>query len=124
MAVAVQDAVPGKFVLHNLEDQGISACYFACSFSLLSCSHSFSPLLTDYCRTLREWDRRLDANFHGEVLDDLRARYPSLRSEKNLKAFKRKWHYMFMYAEVGYARAYTSLNCWTFARPVSHFCSL
>lgn len=74
---------------------------------------------TDYCRTLREWARRLDANFHGAVLDDLRARYPALRAEADLAAFKRKWHYMFVYAEVGYARAYTSLNCWTFARPVS-----
>lgn len=25
---------------------------------------------------------------------------------------------MFIYAEVGYARSYTALNCWTFTRPV------
>ena len=63
--------------------------------------------------------RRLEKNFNGAVVDDLRERFPELRSPAGLEAFKRKWLYMFVYAEVGYARAYTSLNCWTFARPVS-----
>lgn len=53
------------------------------------------------------------------MVEELRQRYPALESEANLQVFKRKWLYMFVYAEVGYARAYTSLNCWTFTRPVS-----
>ncbi|KAM5530937.1 hypothetical protein V8D89_015382 [Ganoderma adspersum] len=95
LANGVQAAVPGRFVFHHLEDHGIH-----------------------YPRTLREWGRRLDRNFTGEVVEELRERYPQLRDEKALEAFKRKWHYMFVYAEVGYARAYTALNCWTFTRPV------
>ena len=40
--------------------------------------------------------------------------------------FKRKWEYMYIYAEVGYARAYTSMHYFTFVRPVSsvHDCGL
>lgn len=75
--------------------------------------------------TLISLDRRLQENFKGEVVTHLQAKYPGLRDEKNLLAFKRKWEYMFVYAEVGYARAYTSLTCWTFARPVcphAQFC--
>ena len=52
------------------------------------------------------------------MVEDLCQKFPQLRSDEALQAFKRKWMYMFVYAEVGYARAYTSLNCWTFARPV------
>ena len=70
---------------------------------------SSSPLL---------WHRRFERNFKGEIIEELQRRYPQLRGEKELEAFKRKWHYMFVYAEVGYARSYTALNCWTFTRPV------
>ncbi|KAL1937279.1 hypothetical protein VTO73DRAFT_13888 [Trametes versicolor] len=94
LANAAQEATPGKFVLHNLEDHGIH-----------------------YPRTLREWGRRLEANFKGKVVAELQERYPQLRDAAALEAFKRKWQYMFTYAEVGYARAYTNLNCWTFTRP-------
>ncbi|KAI0666059.1 cyclopropane-fatty-acyl-phospholipid synthase [Trametes maxima] len=90
----IQESVPGKFVLHHLEDHG-----------------------THYPRTLREWNRRFTANFEGVVVAELRERHPELRSDTALKAFKRKWQYMFVYAEVGFARAYTNLNCWTFTRP-------
>ncbi|EIN09720.1 CFS1-like protein [Punctularia strigosozonata HHB-11173 SS5] len=102
MAVWVQKSVPGRFVFHNLEDHGIH-----------------------YCRTLREWGRRLEKNFKGDVIEDLRQRYPQLKTDHDIEAFKRKFAYMFVYAEVGYARAYTSLNCWTFARTdnVSTACS-
>lgn len=62
--------------------------------------------------------RRLDQNFKGDVVEELQERYPELRDPQALESFKRKWHYMFVYAEVGYARAYTRLNCWTFTRPV------
>ncbi|KAI0355023.1 cyclopropane-fatty-acyl-phospholipid synthase [Trametes cingulata] len=91
---AVQAAVPGRFVLYNLEDHGIH-----------------------YPRTLREWGRRLEANFRGKVVAELREKYPQLRTDAALEAFKRKWQYLFTYAEVGFARAYTNLNCWTFTRP-------
>ncbi|KAL1937271.1 hypothetical protein VTO73DRAFT_13880 [Trametes versicolor] len=94
IANAAQEATPGKFVLHNLEDHGIH-----------------------YPRTLREWARRFEANFKGPVVAELQERYPQLRDADALEAFKRKWRYMFTYAEVGYARAYTNLNCWTFTRP-------
>jgi cyclopropane-fatty-acyl-phospholipid synthase len=63
--------------------------------------------------------RRLEKNFSDSVADDLQQRFPNLRTEKDMLAFKRKWMYMFAYAEVGYARAYTTCNCWTFVRPVS-----
>ncbi|KAI0777608.1 cyclopropane-fatty-acyl-phospholipid synthase [Trametes elegans] len=91
---AAQAAVPGKFVLHQLEDHGMH-----------------------YPRTLREWGRRLDASFSDDVVEALRQRHPELRSDGDLAVFKRKWEYMFAYAEAGFARAYTNLNCWTFTRP-------
>ncbi|KAI0341264.1 cyclopropane fatty acid synthase [Trametopsis cervina] len=92
--VDCQAAVPGKFVLSSVEDHGIH-----------------------YPRTLREWSRRFQASFKGKLVDNLKRKFPELNNPQNLEAFRRKWLYMFVYAEVGYARAYTSLNCWTFARP-------
>ena len=74
---------------------------------------------TDYPRTLREWGYRFEKNFRGEVVENLINEYPQLADAKSLEAFRRKWHYMFEYAAAGYAKAYTALNCWTFARPVS-----
>ena len=51
---------------------------------------------------------------------------PQLADPEALAAFKRKWEYMYVYAEVGYARAYTSMHYFTFVRPVSsvHDCGL
>lgn len=66
----------------------------------------------------RDTHRRFEANFKGPIVAELQERYPQLRDAGALEAFKRKWRYMFTYAEVGYARAYTNLNCWTFTRPV------
>lgn len=43
---------------------------------------------------------------------------PQLSNEEALDIFKRKWEYMCVYAEVGFARAYTSCHHFTFARPV------
>lgn len=63
--------------------------------------------------------RRLERNFKDDIVIDMQKKYPGLCDPHNLEAFKRKWIYMFEYAEAGYARAYTSLNCWTFTRPVS-----
>jgi hypothetical protein len=63
--------------------------------------------------------RRFERNFRGEVVEHMQKEYPFLRDPKNLEMFKKKWLYMFVYAEVGYARAYTSLHHFVLARPVS-----
>ncbi|KAJ3016514.1 hypothetical protein NUW54_g793 [Trametes sanguinea] len=78
LPITVQAAVPGRFVLHELEDHAIH-----------------------YPRTLREWGRRLEANFKGDVVKGLQSKYPELRNEADLQYFKRRWLYMFVYAEVG-----------------------
>ncbi|KAJ7496790.1 cyclopropane fatty acid synthase [Mycena latifolia] len=91
---ALQDSVHGKLVVCSIEDHGIH-----------------------YCRTLREWGRRFQRNFTGEVVEHMQQEYPFLRDPKNLEMFKRKWLYMFVYAEVGYARAYSSLHHFVFTRP-------
>ncbi|KAE9390101.1 cyclopropane fatty acid synthase [Gymnopus androsaceus JB14] len=90
----VQSATPGRLVLVNLEDHNMH-----------------------YPRTLREWNRRLELNFHGDIVERLQKEYPQLNDLQNLESFRRKWKYMFAYAEAGYAKGYTSLNCWTFTRP-------
>lgn len=63
--------------------------------------------------------RRFERNFKGDVVARLVDRYPELSEEAKMKAFIRKWMYLFAYAELGFSRAHTSLYCWTFARPVS-----
>ncbi|KAJ7611783.1 cyclopropane fatty acid synthase [Roridomyces roridus] len=102
LAAAVQNDVPGKFVLYNLEDHGIH-----------------------YPRTLREWGRRLEKNFTDEIVQNLQNTYPELQDPHKLAAFVKRWRYLFAYAEVGFARAYTSCMCWTFTRPenVSEACA-
>ncbi|KAJ7092707.1 cyclopropane-fatty-acyl-phospholipid synthase [Mycena epipterygia] len=90
----LQAIIPGKFVLYRVEDHGIH-----------------------YPRTLREWGRRFDKNLNDEVLKDLKEKYPVLQDENNMKAFIRKWQYLFVYAEVGFARGYVTVPCWTFTRP-------
>ena len=61
---------------------------------------------------------RLEKNFTPELAKELQDRFPLFREPKELEAFRRKWLYMFAYAEVGFARGYTTLPCWTFTRPV------
>jgi cyclopropane-fatty-acyl-phospholipid synthase len=80
--------------------------------------------MPDYARTLREWARRFNRNFTGKEVEALQKRYLTLSDPKKLEAFRRKWLYMFVYAEVGFARAYTSVHYFTFARPenVAEFC--
>ncbi|KAJ7485687.1 cyclopropane fatty acid synthase [Mycena latifolia] len=90
---ALQAAVPRKFVVFSIEDHGFH-----------------------YCRTLREWGRRFQRNFRGEVVEHMQKEYPFLRDPQNLEMFKKKWLYQFVYAEVGYARAYTSLHQFVFTR--------
>ncbi|GJJ06048.1 hypothetical protein Clacol_000236 [Clathrus columnatus] len=70
-----------------------------------------------YPRTLREWGRRLQKNWNPEVIQALQERYPEMKSMDKLEFFKRKWEYMYVYAEVGYATAYTTLHHFCFVRP-------
>ncbi|KAI0347582.1 CFS1-like protein [Trametopsis cervina] len=70
-----------------------------------------------YPRTLREWGRRLQMHWVPETVRDLVQRHPELSDPDVLAMFKRKWEYMCVYAEIGFARAYTSCHQWTFTRP-------
>ncbi|KAI0094169.1 CFS1-like protein [Irpex rosettiformis] len=70
-----------------------------------------------YPRTLREWARRLQSNWGPEMTKSLIERHPELANPESLAIFKRKWEYLFFYAEVGYARAYTHYTHFTFVRP-------
>ncbi|KAL6306063.1 CFS1-like protein [Sparassis latifolia] len=94
LANACQEAVPRRFVLEGIEDNGVH-----------------------YPRTLREWGRRLQENWTPEMITEMLKDRPELSNERDLAIYKRKWEYMCVYAEVGYARAYTSMHYWTFARP-------
>lgn len=84
----------GKFVLDSVEDY----------------AHH-------YPRTLREWGRRLQLHWGPELISNLVASQPQLADPESLAVFKRKWEYMCVYAEIGFARAYTSCHHFTFARP-------
>ena len=55
LIVAVQAAVPKKLVLHSVEDHGIRRrlAFVQLSFWLI--------MQPDYCRTLREWGRFVEA---------------------------------------------------------------
>ncbi|EMD31226.1 hypothetical protein CERSUDRAFT_69481 [Gelatoporia subvermispora B] len=94
LASTAQTVLKGRLVLESIENHGIH-----------------------YPRTLREWGRRFERNFDDAVVDQLKSKFEDLDKTENLAAFKRKWKYLFVYAEVGFARAYTSVGCWTFARP-------
>ncbi|PBK72138.1 CFS1-like protein [Armillaria solidipes] len=73
----------------------------------------------DYPRTLREWGRRFSRNWGNEqVMASLtKSQSQLLEIPGALDAFRRKWEYLWVYAEVGYARAYTSMHHFTFTRP-------
>ncbi|KAK0448175.1 CFS1-like protein [Armillaria borealis] len=72
-----------------------------------------------YPRTLREWGRRFSRNWGNEqVMASLtKSQSQLLEIPGALDAFRRKWEYLWVYAEVGYARAYTSMHHFTFTRP-------
>lgn len=89
-----QTATHGKLALESVEDFGVH-----------------------YPRTLREWGRRLQENWNPETITALVKEQPQLSDESSLRIFRRKWEYMYVYAEVGYARAYTSMHYFTFVRP-------
>ena len=133
MAVAVQDAVPGAFVLKNIEDHGpreydpttvLSLCTQPALQTIPEPCASGGGMCPETCHKAAIFDiqlhrRRFEANFKGDIVEELQQRHPQLRDPKALEAFRRKWQYLFVYAEVGFARAYATLNCWTFVRPVS-----
>ena len=76
-----------------------------------------ADLYLDYPRTLREWGRRVESRLSRE---NLVKDFPEMKhSEAEFEVLKRKWRYLFVYAEVGFARAYATLCCWTYVRPVS-----
>ena len=62
--------------------------------------------------------RRFEANWE-QVSSELVKSHPELSEGDNLGILKRKWEYMYVYAEIGFAKAYTSCHFWTFTRPVS-----
>ncbi|RDB28999.1 Tuberculostearic acid methyltransferase UfaA1 [Hypsizygus marmoreus] len=86
-------AAPGAFALESIEDHG-----------------------HHYPRTLREWGRRFQTNWNS-ISSELIKNHPELTEGDNLGILKRKWEYMYVYAEIGFAKAYTSCHCFTFVRP-------
>ncbi|KAF8495089.1 cyclopropane fatty acid synthase [Gautieria morchelliformis] len=90
----VQRSTQGRFVVDSVEDHG-----------------------PHYPRTLREWGRRLEASWNSDLIDAVLKDQPTLKEGDNVNIFKRKWQYMYAYAEAGFARAYTSAYCWTLVRP-------
>lgn len=67
-----------------------------------------------YPRTLREWDRRFEAN----VTQDLFVRDYSSTSDRDAEyeIFKRKWRYLFAYASAGFAKGWITCHMITFIR--------
>jgi cyclopropane-fatty-acyl-phospholipid synthase len=128
LASKIQEVLPGKFVLYNFEDHGIrqflpivrrrtvlilQTIHARCvNGEGLFYSFCFVPAASQFV------PRRLEKNLNDDIIKTLEAKHPALKEKKNIQAFIRKWQYMFAYAEVGFARAYTSLPCWTFTRPV------
>ncbi|KAH9943933.1 CFS1-like protein [Amylocystis lapponica] len=99
---AAHQAVPGRLALETVEDFG-----------------------AHYPRTLREWGRRFEQNWSTALIAALLKHHPELSEPDNLAIFRRKWEYMFVYAEIGFACAYTSCHTFTFVRPeyVSALCA-
>ncbi|KAI9056782.1 S-adenosyl-L-methionine-dependent methyltransferase [Trametes sanguinea] len=95
LIIAFSDTLHGRFSLESVDNFG-----------------------THYPRCLREWGRRFEENWTPRLVQSLQDRHPSLKHERNLQIFKRRWQYMFLYGEVGFSRGWLSLNCWTFVRPV------
>ncbi|KAI0687980.1 cyclopropane-fatty-acyl-phospholipid synthase [Cytidiella melzeri] len=82
------------------------------------CLESIEDHTHHYPRTLREWGRRLQSHWGSETIKNLVERHPNgLNDPHALGIFKRKWEYMCIYAEAGFARAYASCHQWTFVRP-------
>ncbi|KAJ7630339.1 cyclopropane-fatty-acyl-phospholipid synthase [Roridomyces roridus] len=70
-----------------------------------------------YPRTLREWKRRFESNMPAvqqEIIDEK----PELADPALFEPFKRKWLYLFPYAEAGFDCGYLSCHMLTFGRDV------
>ncbi|KIJ10319.1 hypothetical protein PAXINDRAFT_102043 [Paxillus involutus ATCC 200175] len=78
---------------------------------------SIEQFAPHYARTLREWAMRLQKTWGPDVVQSLVQSQPHLADGDNLSIFKRKWEYMYVYAEIGFARGYTGLHHFTFVRP-------
>ncbi|KIJ60577.1 hypothetical protein HYDPIDRAFT_98479, partial [Hydnomerulius pinastri MD-312] len=78
---------------------------------------SIEQFAPHYARTLREWAMRFQKTWGPDVTQSLLKSQPPLAGGENLGIFKRKWEYMYVYAEIGYARGYTGLHHFTFVRP-------
>ncbi|KAF8335356.1 CFS1-like protein [Cantharellus anzutake] len=101
LITAAYKATSGKMTLESVEDH-----------------------TTHYPRTLREWGRRLTAKIDSVIAPKLSEQYPELQDPRHLETFRRKWMYLFAYAEAGFSRAYATCHMLTFVRPenVSEFC--
>lgn len=92
---AINAASQGRFILDGVENHG---------------SH--------YGRTLREWGRRFATNVTPDVLVK---DFPSIiKDPVTYEAFRRKWRYLFAYADAGLAHGYLTSHMFTFIRTVCH----
>ncbi|KAH8985881.1 cyclopropane-fatty-acyl-phospholipid synthase [Lactarius akahatsu] len=80
----------GRFILEGVENQGFH-----------------------YGRTIREWGRRFATNATPEVLAK---DFPSVTDPVIFEAFRRKWRYLFAYADAGLAHGYLTSHMFTFIR--------
>ncbi|KAH8976460.1 S-adenosyl-L-methionine-dependent methyltransferase [Lactarius hatsudake] len=80
----------GRFILEGVENHG------------LHCG-----------RTIREWGRRFATNATPEVLAK---DFPSMTDPVIFEAFRRKWRYLFAYADAGLAHGYLTSHMFTFIR--------
>ncbi|KAH9049209.1 Mycolic acid cyclopropane synthetase-domain-containing protein, partial [Lactarius deliciosus] len=80
----------GRFILEGVENHG-----FHCG------------------RTIREWGRRFATNATPEVLAK---DFPSMTDPVIFEAFRRKWRYLFAYADAGLAHGYLTSHMFTFIR--------
>ncbi|KAI9448522.1 cyclopropane-fatty-acyl-phospholipid synthase [Lactarius indigo] len=88
---AVNVESQGRFILEGVE------------------SHGFH-----YGRTIREWGRRFATNVTPEVLAK---DFPSVTKDPmTFEAFRRKWRYLFAYADAGLAHGYLTSHMFTFIR--------
>ncbi|EIN08529.1 CFS1-like protein [Punctularia strigosozonata HHB-11173 SS5] len=71
-----------------------------------------------YARALREWARRFDANITTEVIEQIEADTPEVKvtDPKLWQTFRRKWMWLFAYANAGYVKGYVTCHMLTFTR--------
>ncbi|KAK7005840.1 S-adenosyl-L-methionine-dependent methyltransferase [Favolaschia claudopus] len=82
------------------------------------CVESIEAMGQHYPRCLREWGRRFEENWSGQLESSMTRRYPELKNPEKMAMFRRKWAYMFSYMDIAYARWWLGVTCWTLKRPV------